>query len=91
MKSESSECYLSEMISRFHFELVSGDMLAADAVLGRMIHLLDRLNIPSQQASAARLSLKQLLQQTDKTPSERNRNCVAILRNMPLVDRRYLN
>ncbi len=91
MKCENGDGYLEQMISRFHFELSSGDMLAADAVLGRMIHLLDRLQIPVEKATAARKSLKEWLLRTDKTVSERNRLCAASLRNMPLVDRRYLN
>jgi hypothetical protein len=91
MRADVSDNYLKEMIQRFHFELMAGDMLAADAVLGRMIHLLKRLGIPCELALEVRNHLKGLAQVADSGARETLRHRASRLLSMPLVERRFLN
>ncbi len=73
------------------FELMAGDMLAADAVLGRMIHLLKRLGIPCEMALEVRNHLKGLSRAADTSGRETLRQMASRLLSIPLVERRFLN
>lgn len=91
MRADVSDNYLKEMIQRFHFELMAGDMLAADAVLGRMIHLLKRLGIPCEMAQEVRNHLKGLTLAADTGARDTLHRRASRLLTMPLVERRFLN
>ncbi|MCA9782805.1 MAG: hypothetical protein KDC10_06350 [Calditrichaeota bacterium] len=92
MRADVPDNYLNEMIQRFHFELMAGDMLAADAVLGRMIHLLNRLGIPSELAQDVRSRLKGMTRTADTGyRDDALHHRASSLLTLPLVDRRFLN